>query len=459
VLDVVNMMHGISNLGGNHSGGHHIAFALIGLLHRDLGIAYIGIARALAKRATDVGKRRRIFAAMVISYILWYLGYAVHRVKLDCLALRSSDEIVSIAKMKTILQQCPALTQLYWPTIFAPTRLLQILLSQVRDLLTWMGPLQPNYRREFVVLSDRQTISVDWLHPARTPPAGTPVIVCFHGAFQGSISTQMADIANMGHAEGMPVIIINRRGYGTTLTVPKVNLSGFDEDTDEVLQQEVSKRYPGHPIALVGYSAGSLQAVRYAANRGAHNIALPQILCAVGLDFTWDMSATGLAQHCLFPYNYVLSMLCWYTYAYRGARTLKRTESSAQAVCQMSPKNIVRRGSNTVAVDQTRILRRFSGSKEWDSEVAPMGNIKVPCLLINSSDDPLCVPALMDQKTAQQARSNPWVASVVLRLGSHGAKYGLSGFRDPVHTGMIREFILAAWHSCSEIAAPFGKAN
>jgi len=425
-----------------------LALTFIGLLYQDFGITYIGIARFVAKHLNDGRKRRNAYASTMILYMLWYLGCAVRRIKLSCSALGSCDETSqSDVKMRAILAKCPALTRIYWPTIYAPTRLLQCLLSLVRELLTWMGPLQPKYRREFVGLSDGQTLAVDWLHPSNTPPAGMPVIVCFHGAFQGSISTQMADIAKMGHAEGMPVIIINRRGYGTTLTVPKVNVTGFDEDTDEILQKDVSKRYPGHPLVLVGFSAGSVQAVRYAANRGGSNVSLPRILCAVGLDFAWDMSLTGLPQQCLFPYNYVMSVLAWYTYAQQNARTLSRTESAAHAVCQMSPKNIVARSSNSVAVTQARILRRFSGSQDWDSERPSLGKVKVPCLLINSLDDPLCVPVLMGQATAKEAKTNPWIATVVLRLGSHGGKLGFSGFRDPVYTQMIREFILAAWHA------------
>merc|ERR1712003_433573 len=98
-----------------------------------------------------------------------------------------------------------------------------------------------------------------------------PVCVLLHGAFQDSVSVTITDLARHMASKGMPVVAMNRRGYGgLPLQDPDAKLAmfGFDEDLDEVLAV-VQERYPGRHAAIIGFSCGSGFAWRYAGSRGA----------------------------------------------------------------------------------------------------------------------------------------------------------------------------------------------
>lgn len=179
------------------------------------------------------------------AYSFWYLSVAVKR------------PVVSATpdgKLESAVGRCRLWSRLYWPTFYAPTAFLQLLLFASKELGAVVTPSP--YSREVVELSDSQQIALDWRQPDRndddeeeeaeaqrkTLGGGgdqRPVVVLLHGAFESSHSAPMRAISGALAAQGMLSVVMNRRGYEMDLTVDKVSMYGFDDDLSQVSSLEL----------------------------------------------------------------------------------------------------------------------------------------------------------------------------------------------------------------------------
>eukprot|EP00439_Symbiodinium_sp_Y106_P044730 s2489_g5.t1 len=244
---------------------------------------------------------------------------------------------------------------------------------------------------------------------------------------------------------------MNRRGYGglkLEVDTARMTLYGIDEDLDEVFL-EVGRRYPGRPVALVGFSCGSCFAVRYAVVRahlsawakdaeGGLSKTIPRLLCVVSYDngYCIDKAPARVPR----PYCWALDIAFRYQYVFRHYATwLQKSRTCAQVVeAAMSPT----RSFMEVYYDVTK-LAGFGCRKKWrDKQQSVLGDVDLPCLLVNSRDDPISVWDNVEDHRAE-IESNPYLALADLRRGAHGCKFGFLGFRS-VGNKMIAEFVLAA---------------
>ena len=88
-------------------------------------------------------------------------------------------------------------------------------LKEVRARLVSL--LVPYYTdRTFVRLYDGERLALDWVDPIQYGKAVAPyapIVVLLHGAFQGSESATMIDMAVDLARRGLPCVVMNRRGY------------------------------------------------------------------------------------------------------------------------------------------------------------------------------------------------------------------------------------------------------
>eukprot|EP00913_Durusdinium_trenchii_P001506 g1394.t1 len=98
------------------------------------------------------------------------------------------------------------------------------------------------------------------------------------------------------------------------------------------------------------------------------------------------------------------------------------------------------RGFNEVYRNVTK-LAGFGCSNAWVEKQQPdLQEMQVPCLLINSRDDPICIwENVEEHKSAIE--KNPFLALAELQRGSHGCKFDFWGYNS-VGNRMIGDFVI-----------------
>lgn len=408
-------------------------------------------------RRRPAAQRRIALTLALAGWVAHYLGNVrpirLHVGKGD----DSRAQSTSRHRLMRIIKHCRTLRATYWPTWYAHTTLLQFLLLGFKELRARLLQRSP-YKRQVLTLRDGADIALDWVHPASDAGASPvrPVCVLLHGAIQDSASVTMVDLACSLADRGLPVVVMNRRGYGglkLEQDEAKVSMFGFDEDLDEVIR-DVAKQKPGCPVAIIGFSCGSGFSGRYVGTR-AHLSAWsddglrhgskaegPQLLCGVAYDPGYNVSPDGAVAKIRPPYSWILNLAMKYCYVYRHREAFSRKSASFNDLVRdlMSPKNGVR---------QTyRGLRRLSGidnSSAWlKSQQPELNSICMPSLLINSRDDPICVWENV-RENFRDISSNPNLVLAELYRGAHGCKFGFWGFK-AITDNMIAEFVQGAWH-------------
>jgi len=417
--------------------------------------------------------RRLLLSLLAAAWLVDYIR-SVRRVRLVFgkgrqAALRDVEARAHV-RLANIVKRCPALSSLYWPTWYAPQALLQLLLVGFKELRARLLQRSP-YKRQMCTLRDSTQIALDWVLPeADLASKMLPVCVLLHGAFMDSASVTMSDLARDLAARGLPAVVMNRRGYGGVAGSDgslRVTMFGFDEDLDDVLAS-VGRQQPGRIVAIIGFSCGAGFAGRYAGNRGLQSAwprqsqaeetsdakeghtgdgPLPRLLCVVGYDPGYDVSPDGAISRIKPPFSWVVNCAMKYYYAFRHRKALRKESSEFYQVVgeMLSPK------SGTVKT--YRLTRKLSGvddSSAWLEMQQPrLGHIALPCMLINSRDDPICVWSNVEAHLPE-IKSNPHVVLADLERGSHGCKFDFWGTCNVAH-GMIAEFVTAA---SEELHAP-----
>lgn len=316
------------------------------------------------------------------------------------------------------------------------------------------------YIREVLTLREGACIALDWVISSQDGAGEkqqeianeAPVCVLLHGSFQDSSSVTMSDLACSLAVGGMPVVVMNRRGYaGLSLSGPpesrRMALYGFDEDLDDVLEV-VGKRFPRRHVAIVGFSCGAGFACRYVGNRkhlsawAGQNAAtpgpLPQIVCAVLLDSGYDVSE--VVKNVPAPMSWILNNCLKYYYGFRHRGSFQEAPPSVSK----SHTDIL--SLRNGLLETYALLQGLSGANSreaWvDLQQGRLHDIELPSLLINSRDDPIAVWANVEAHQEQIA-SNPNLALAEFRCGAHNCKYDFWGVSS-VADGMIRQFILSA---------------
>jgi len=252
----------------------------------------------------------------------------------------------------------------------------------------------------------------------------------------------------MGKAKGLPVAILNRRGYGN-VPLSKAKISALGDRGDlEIALRAVHEKYPHRPLALFGFSVGAMIVVDFCASLEEGGWppkdGTPGVLCAVALDGVPAASETTTSGVSL-VWGYMLAFVCCVTYTWPYRNVLAKADREGWEMMRL--RNLWR--AKNPVWESLVCIQRFScgsGIPLGDDHIPDLQRTAVPIMLINSWDD-LFFRRESQARFHEVTKSCPNVVHVKFGCGGHGMKYGLTGFRPGVTVNIAVEFIDAAWET------------
>ena len=307
------------------------------------------------------------------------------------------------ARAEQILAGCPSLGRRYWPTPWCFNGHLQLALLSYRE--AHEPPLAFD-RRERLQLPDGGTVSLEWLGSERTAD-GTPVLVVLPtlcGDGQSLRGFARAMLVRLGWS----VVVLNRRGHGDLpLTAPCFNMFGSTGDLRAQLRH-IREWAPASPLYAVGLSAGSGLLVRYLGEEGENALVAAGVALCPGYDTTRAFTRVHRAYD-----RYLLRLLREYF--------LERHQAALQSIAGYA--DVL--ASRSIADFQERGFRLFgfASAAEYHRQTNPMEvmhGIRVPLLVLNSADDPVCVVENVHEHL-DVVETVPDTLIALTARGSHGA--------------------------------------
>jgi len=231
-----------------------------------------------------------------------------------------------------------------------------------------------------------------------------------------------------------------RRGHGgMRLQTPNFCTVGNTDDLHNAVLT-VAERYPNAPIFLVGLSAGTNSVIRYAGELEhprfkradtAQNVAG---VVAIGAGFelptAWD--------NCESPYDRIILSKVKSFFVAENHDILEDFNSEQ---CRRAMESKSLNEFNKAAA----LLCGFDSYAEFNDRINTMAvatYIRVPLLILNANDDPLCVSANITNNVQETFRSNEKSILVVTPFGGHlGWFEGWNGMR--WHARAATEFVQA----------------
>ena len=275
--------------------------------------------------------------------------------------------------LREVVAACSALARPFRPTPWAVNRHLQLALLAFAD----GHDLPLLYDRCNVLrLGDGGCVSLEWSGLDADPATPTVVVlptVCGDGQ---SMRRLVRDLR--AHLDWR-IVVCNRRGHGTLpLTTPRFSVLGSVADL-RVQLAEIRRQVPGSPLYGVGVSAGSGLLVRALGEDGDATPFTAAIASCPGYDTT---RAFGRVHR---PYDRYLTRLLKAHFLERHAYVLRGHAAYAEGLT-----------SRTVEEFQDRChpLAGFASVADYHAATNPMAvaeRIRVPLLVLNAADDPVCV--------------------------------------------------------------------
>ncbi|WPK25976.1 hypothetical protein PUMCH_003318 [Australozyma saopauloensis] len=305
--------------------------------------------------------------------------------------------------------------------------------------LDWIIPAES--KEEFSKLYE-QTLPENWprLHPrtrfftkeelaARTEKGQSdstrPICVVFHGLAGGShepLIRNLADDLTSNQGNEWDLVVVNSRGCcRTKITLGKLFSAFSQEDVGEVLE-DLKLRYPNRPLYTIGFSFGAAILTNYLGFQAERSRELVEGAVLIGCP--WDMAVS--ARH--------LENSLSGRYLFNPQLTLflnKLVKANYAELTQHHPEifnkdsvNQAWKAKRTWQWDDIFTCKTVGFKDSWAyyaaaSPILRAGDIRVPTLIINSTDDPAVAPIFPDTS------KNPYLALIETNLGGHlgWAKY------------------------------------
>lgn len=254
----------------------------------------------------------------------------------------------------------------------------------------------------------------------QTPESSDPICVVLHGLAGGSHEPLIRNLGEcLQKAESnWDVVVVNSRGCARTkITTGKLFHALAISDVEEVLE-EIKRRYPSRPVYAVGFSFGAVLLANYLGS--AEEKGRDLVKASVLIGCPWDMAASAhhversLSGRYLFnpSLTQFLSKLIKSNLA-----ELKRHEPEFYTDERVQQAKMAKK---TYEWDNAITCKVANFDNSWDyyhegSPVRRIDTIRVPTLIINSTDDPVVDPAL----PRDQVKANPNLVMIETDLGGH----------------------------------------
>ncbi|KAJ7756513.1 Alpha/Beta hydrolase protein [Mycena maculata] len=283
------------------------------------------------------------------------------------------------------------------------------------------------YQRRLLRLLDGGTLGLDFAPvEASSVPDDAPIIVVQHGLTGGSHEPYVRAILAPACAPveqgglGYRAVVVNFRGCsGVPITSPKFYTAAQTDDLRQALTF-ISKLYPNAPLLGLGFSIGGNVMLRYLAEEGVNS----RLCSACVLGCPWDLVTNN--EHLL---NTTLGRHLYLRGMGDNVMTLMRHHSQAFLANPDHPAAkvvpTVLRLKKPTLTDFDDLFTCNVGDTPpfpfpsvrdyytWASSHEVAEQIRVPCLTINSADDPVV------HRVQMPSGRNGYIVTVLTATGGH----------------------------------------
>ncbi|KAI0753262.1 AB-hydrolase YheT [Daedaleopsis nitida] len=300
----------------------------------------------------------------------------------------------------------------------------QTMYSSVADF-SHVDPV--TYERVFLELPDKGILAVDVTPPLSSHSIANDenILLVAHGLTGGSHEAYVRAVLSRvtpnkeSRGLGFRAVVLNFRGCnGSPVVTPRLYHAGSSEDIRPVVLW-ICHTFPGCKIYGLGFSLGANILTKYVGEEGERCPLQGLVTLANPWNFTagaHHLPSTFLGKH---VYRYVLGS------ALRALLHLHRRiflQAEELPVSRALLEDVFRRRSITLRQYDEHIAAPLYGFKDaWDyyekiSSCRVIPDIKIPCLAINSIDDPITGAGSLP---IREVAHSPYLILAVTNTGGH----------------------------------------
>ena len=303
-----------------------------------------------------------------------------------------------------LLRALPRLTRRFFPTIWMFNTHLQLI---VLGLKKGLGARLEYDEAQTLTMADGGTTALYWL--GLDKPVDTPTILVLH-TITGSPHSMRGLVRDIARYSGFRVVLCVRRGHGDLpLTAPRINTMGDTSDLREQIEI-IQQRFPQSPLYAIGSSAGSGLLVRYLGEAGDDTPVKAAMAFCPGYNIEVAFQRSHSFYSRMMAKKLIRQFITSHVPDFSGLRTY---EQCIQA------DNLHDFHQNLYEFAGFATLQDFMDAS---NPMKVFQNIRIPMLILNSEDDPVChIDNAWEYE--QQIRSMPNMMLAVTRRGSHCAYF------------------------------------
>ncbi|MCG8313313.1 MAG: hydrolase, partial [Pseudomonadales bacterium] len=244
--------------------------------------------------------------------------------------------------------------------------------------------------RERITLSDGDFVDLDWAGPTRGP-----IVMILHGLTGSSDSLYAIGLQDALKKLGIRSFVMNFRGCsGEPNLRPRIYHSGETEDVREVFNL-IRTRHPNTHFAAVGYSLGGNVLLKWLGETGG-TAEMPQLSAAVAVSVPYDLGKTSTSMDQGFSKVYRNKLLGELKDLMQKKKRLFGRTNREFKTTYDNFGNFKKLKTFTQFDDKVVApLHGFNDAADYYARCSSrqfIANIKIPTLLIHSTDDPLMQP-------------------------------------------------------------------
>ena len=228
---------------------------------------------------------------------------------------------------------------------------------------------------EQLTMVDGGTTAIAWF--GLDLPEGTPTIVLLH-TVTGTFNSMREIVHDLNFYTGWRVALCMRRGHDRLpLTVPKINLFGSTQDLKEQIVC-IQEKFPDSDLYAVGSSAGTGLLIRYLGEEAEKTPIKAAFALCPGYD-------TEIGFNNIHPiYSKIMTK-----------KLIRKFILAHQETWQQIPQWEDILGTKSLAEFEKAYFKMagfsdYGSYAEATNPIYTFKNIKIPLMILNSEDDPIC---------------------------------------------------------------------
>lgn len=309
------------------------------------------------------------FFIILSILVIWLAYYLLKVAKKPELTYQDNEH------NQQLLDQCPTLKKRYWATPWLFNTHLQLILLGFKKAFA----SKLNYdRSDQLTTADGGTVSVEWLGlKSGTTTDETPTLVLLH-TISGSAHSMRAFVRYINENLGWRVAVCIRRGHSELpLTSSQFNTMGSADDFRFQLDH-IQKTVPNSPLFAVGISAGSSVLARYLGEQGKDT----PLKAAVAYCPGYDLEIAFERAHNF--YSKMMTKKLIKLFLADKQKEFGHLKTYQQCLNSVDLHDLHNNIYEIAGFESHQeYLNASNAAKVFD-------NIKIPTLILNAKDDPVC---------------------------------------------------------------------